>query len=262
MKIRLLISFILVSNLSLAYSAEPETMRWKIENVERVALVYAPSAAGPAKVPAIFAFHGHGGNMHFAARGMHFQDAWPEALVVYMQGLPTPSLLKEDRQGQRPGWQHRPGELNDRDLEFFDQALAELRKKYSIDERRIYATGFSNGGFFTYLLWAARPDVFAGFAPGACMVLPALHLTQPRPCLHFGEKSDRLVPFAKQTQTMDEVRKLNGCAARGEPCGTYCTLYPSASGAPLETFIVPGGHLYPPPVTERIVQFFKEHPKP
>ena len=46
-------------------------------------------------------------------------------------------------------------------------ALASLRHTYNIDDDRIYATGFSNGGMFTYLLWAKRPNVFAAFAPVA-----------------------------------------------------------------------------------------------
>jgi hypothetical protein len=28
--------------------------------------------------------------MHFVARGMALQNYWPEAIVVYPQGLPTP----------------------------------------------------------------------------------------------------------------------------------------------------------------------------
>ena len=40
-----------------------------------------------------------------------------------------------------------------------------------MDETRIYATGFSNGAGFTYLLWAARPTVFAAFAPVAGRLL-------------------------------------------------------------------------------------------
>jgi len=60
-------------------------------------------------------------------------------------------------------------------------------------------------------------------------------------------KRDRLVRFERQEQTIKEVRKLNSCEGPGKPCGTYCTLYPSASGTPVETFIFPGGHLYPPP---------------
>lgn len=42
---------------------------------------------------------------------------------------------------------------------------------------------------------------------------------------------------------------------------SYCTLYPSASGTPVETFILPGGHLYPPPVAALIVKFFRENPR-
>ena len=33
--------------------------------------------------------------------------------------------------------------------------------KFKIDEKRVYATGHSNGGGFTYLLWTCRPDAFA-----------------------------------------------------------------------------------------------------
>jgi polyhydroxybutyrate depolymerase len=253
------LAFLALASMSLA--REPVPMKWTVENTERDALVFPPLSSSSAKAPIVFAYHGHGGNMRFAARGMHFQDEWPEAVVVYMQGLPTPSLMLEDRQGERPGWQHHPGELHDRDLKFFDTVLATLREKYAVDDRRIYATGFSNGGYFTYLLWAARPNVFAAFAPGAATVLPSFQLTQPRPMLHYGGQHDRLVRFAKQRATIDQVLKLNGCAARGESCGPNCTLYPSAKGAPVETFIHPAGHIYPPTVTGLIVKFFQEHPR-
>jgi polyhydroxybutyrate depolymerase len=31
-----------------------------------------------------------------------------------------------------------------------------MKQDYRVDEQRIYATGHSKGGAFTYLLWAAR----------------------------------------------------------------------------------------------------------
>jgi hypothetical protein len=114
---------------------------------------------------------------------------------------------------------------------------------------------------FTYLLWSQRPNVFAAFAPGGAVILPSVRVTQPRPALHFGGERDRLARFAKQQETIEQIRKLNGCAARGESCGTYCTLYPSSTGTPVETFIHPSGHFYPPPITEKIVKFFQEHPR-
>src|SRR5260370_1318733 len=112
-------------------------------------------------------------------RGMAFENSWPEAIVVYPQGLPTPGIIM-DPKGERPGWQREPEQEHDRDLKFVDAILATLRKKYSVDPYRIYATGFSNGGLFTYLLLSQRPNVFAAFAPGGAVLLASVPLTQHR----------------------------------------------------------------------------------
>ena len=241
-------------------AAEPTPTKWNVDGVEREALVYLPATSSKAKPPVIFAFHGHGGNMHFAARGMAFQNSWPEAILVYPQGLPTPGIVM-DFEGKKPGWQREPGQENDRDLKFVDAILASLRKKYSIDEKRIYATGFSNGGLFTYLLLSQRPNVFAAFAPGGAVLLPSVPLTEARPVFHYGGRSDRLARFSKQEATIEQLRKFNGCAAQSQACGENCTLYPSAEGTPVETFIHPLGHMYPPQVTPLIVKFFQENPR-
>jgi polyhydroxybutyrate depolymerase len=243
-----------------ALAVEPVPTKWKVDGVEREAVVYLPSTSSEAKPPVIFAFHGHGGNMHFAARGMAFQHSWPEAIVVYPQGLPTPGIVM-DLEGKKPGWQREAGQQGDRDLKFVDAILSSLREKYSIDEHRIYATGFSNGGLFTYLLLSQRPDVFAAFAPGGAVLLPSVPLTQAHPVFHYGGKSDQLARFAKQEATIEQLRKFNGCAEQGEACGENCTLYPSAKGAPVETFIHPLGHIYPPQVTPLIVKFFQDNPR-
>ena len=67
--------------------------------------------------------------MHFAERGMGFQNFWPEAIVVYPQGLPTPGLIMDEK-GEKPGWQREPGKQQDRDLKFetkvFQAASPEL----------------------------------------------------------------------------------------------------------------------------------------
>jgi polyhydroxybutyrate depolymerase len=258
LRISILLAVLCIS--SAVFARDPIIKKWTVGADEREALIYLPPTSSAAKAPVVFAFHGRGDNMRFAARGMHFQDAWSEAIVVYMQGLPIPGKLGDEK-GVRPGWQHDPGELGNRDLKFFDAVLATVREKYSIDDRRIYATGFSNGGFFTYSLWVERPDAFAAFAPGAATILPSLRLTRPLPALHFGGRRDWLVKFKDQEKTIESVRKLDGCSARGEPCGMNCTLYPSATGTRLATFIHLAGHIYPPPATALIVKFFQEHPR-
>jgi len=185
------------------------------------------------------------------------QSYWPEAIVVYPQGLPTPGIVM-DFEGKKPGWQREPGQEHDRDLKFIDAILATLREKYSIDESRIYATGFSNGGLFTYLLLSQRANVFAAYAPSGSVLLPQVPLAQARPVFHYGGQSDRLARFDKQQATIDQLRKFNGCSAQGEWYGSNCTLYRSAKGAPVATFIHSGGHFYPPAVTPLIVKFFQD----
>lgn len=241
------------------FAAEPTLSKWTVDGAEREALVYLPATSSNVKPPVIFAFHGHGGNMHLAARGMAFQKSWPEAVVVYPQGLPTPGIVM-DLEGKKPGWQRHVGQERDRDLKFVDAILVTLREKYSIDGNRVYATGFSNGGLFTYLLLSQRPNAFAAFAPGGAVLLPQVTLTMARPVLHYGGKSDRLARFEKQEATIEQLRKFNDCAGQAEGCGENCTIYGSGKAAPVETFIHPLGHFYPLQVTPLIVKFFQDHP--
>jgi polyhydroxybutyrate depolymerase len=259
---KLLVSLVLaiVSATSTALAVEPAPTKWTVDGVEREALVVLPSTSSKSKPPVILAFHGHGGNMHFAERGMAFQDFWPEAMVVYPQGLPTPGIIL-DQKGERPGWQREPSQEHDRDLKFVDAMLATLRQKYSIDDARVYATGFSNGGLFTYLLLSQRPSVFAAFAPGGSALMRSVSLTEPRPVFHYGGEKNQLARFSRQQETIEQIRKFNGCAAQGESCGANCTIYPSAKGAPVAAFIHPFGHIYPPQVTPLIVHFFEENPR-
>jgi polyhydroxybutyrate depolymerase len=233
---------------------------WKADGVTREALIYAPATARTVPTPVVFAFHGHGGTMRQAATQFAYHKHWPEAIVVYMQGLNTPGALT-DPKGKKPGWQKTFGDQGDRDLKFFDAELAALHKDYKVDEKRIYATGHSNGGGFTYLLWAARGDVFAAVAPCAAAAKPEFkqHM-KPKPVLHVAGENDPLVKFAWQQRTIDELRKINGCG-EGKPWDEHCTMYPSRIGTPVVAYIHSGGHLFLDDVPLVIVKFFKQYAK-
>lgn len=235
-----------------------QNLTFNVDGSERMALVYVAPPAGTNPAPLVFVFHGHGGNSRQVARSFHIEKEWPEAIVVYMQGLPTAGQLT-DPKGERKGWQAASGDNDDRDLKFFDAVLARLKQDHNVDAKRIYVTGHSNGGGFTYLLWLTRGDVFAAVAPCAAVAKYAMQL-KPKSVMHIAGEKDPLVKFSWQQLMMDTVRKVNGCAATGEPWAAECTLYPSTNGTPVVTFIHPGGHVVPPSAPALIVKFFKQRP--
>lgn len=239
---------------------------WNVEGTTREALVYIPESAKTKLTPIIFAFHGHGGNMERVSRSWDYQKLWPQAIVVYMQGLKTPGQLT-DPEGKRTGWQKTVGDQNDRDLQFFDVVLNSLGKEYNVDKNRIYATGHSNGGSFTYLLWEARSNVFAAFAPSAAVSksLGARGMKPnpnyvPKPVFAIAGQNDPLVHFDWQEGMIDWLRSLNKCSS-GQPWDVdkKITLYPSSVNAPVLTYIHPGGHIVPEDAPALIVKFFQEH---
>ena len=239
--------------------ADGRTRTWTIDGVEREAIVHLPAkstADSPIKSPLILAFHGHGGRAANVQRSMHFQDEWPEAIVVYPQGLATKS--QRDPEGTKAGWQNRVGEFGDRDIKFVDAIAESLRNEGWVDDARVFATGHSNGGGFTYALWNARPGMLTAVAPVAAGSFDVLKLT-PLACMHVAARADKIVLFARQERTMAAVRRINGCPDdEGKPWAKDCMRWDSSKRAPFVAMIVDGGHEYPREAPPLIVRFFKE----
>ncbi len=242
---------------SLAEAAQPEKLSVDVGGVEREAIVYAPASKPKSgSSPLLFVFHGHGGNMKSFARNSRYQEVWPEAIVVYPQGLNTPTRV--DPEGKKPGWQRSAGDQKDRDLKFVDAMLAALKKKHVVDDKRVYATGFSNGGVFTYLLWAERPDVFAAFAPCGGLPLPTVQVKVAKPVFIVAGEVDPLVKIADQKAMVERVRDLDGAASPGKSANG-AMVYESKQGTPVETLLHSGGHVLPHEAPKLIVDFFRDH---
>jgi len=243
---------------------------WAVDGVAREALVHLPATAQSTPSPVLFAFHMRGGTMQQAAASFAYHKHWPEAIVLYMQGLDN-----DDTKTVKPGWQSHLGEDNDRDLKFFDLVLESLKKDSRVDEKRIYAAGFSNGGRFTYLLWAERGDVFAAVAPSAASVNigdptrprpgnPAIRIVtkyvKPKPVVLAIGENDPVARFDGQKRLVETFRKINRCDGE-RPWGERCTLYPSKDGTPVLAYIHPGEHKWAAAASPIIVNFFKEFGK-
>ena len=246
-----------------AWAATPEPQpllrrEWIVDGVARDALVYVPPDGKP--VAALLVFHGHGGTMRATADNWSYHTRWPEAVVIYPQGLTTPGL-QSDPKGERSGWQSAAGQKGDRDLKWVDAILASVRADYHVDARHTYATGHSNGGVFTYLLWAQRGAQFGAFAPGASVdsldvghTLPTL---TPKPVFVIAGEKDPQVKFAWQERMIAGLRKLNQCGP-GQSEDRGRVRYPSPLEAPVVTYIHPNGHGLPPSALPLVVAFFQE----
>lgn len=244
---------LLAAVMLLPAAAHAQVVSWTVDGVKREALVFVPQKdPAPNKIPVIFAFHWHGGTMEQDAQIFHFQELWPEALVVYPQGLPTRPTIPNDY-----GWQVAPGQQDDRDMKFFDAILSDLRKKFPIDDRRIYAAGFSNGSGLSFLMWGERAKTFAGFAIVAGRIANGVQLTVPKPAYFVVGTMDP--GFKEIMDSINRVRVLDEATALGKPCGEGCTEYPSTKSAPVTTYIHDHGHVYPLYVSDKFVAFFKEH---
>jgi polyhydroxybutyrate depolymerase len=234
-----------------------ETRHWTIDGVDRVALVHVPAMAKASPRPVVFAFHGHGGTANQAAKAFAIHKHWPQAIVVYMEGLPT--AAGNDPEGKQSGWQYNAGENDDRDVKFFDAVLGDLHQDLKVDDKRVYAIGFSNGGGFTYVLWSLRGDQISAVVSCAMRASRKLISTfKAKPLLQIAGNEDTLQPVSEEEKTVLAVAKLNECG-EGRPWGTRtgCTIYPSETGTPVVFFVHSGGHEVPKEAPSRIVEFLK-----
>jgi polyhydroxybutyrate depolymerase len=232
---------------------------WMVNGVERSALIAAPATRGTDKggPPLVLVFHGHGGSSAQAARSFRLHEAWPEAIVIYPQGVSTVGQVT-DPEGRQPGWQHRPGGAADRDLKFVDVMLTWAAERYAFNSAQLFAAGHSNGGSMVYVLWAARGDRFAAFAPSSSVFrLAEIKTAKPKPVFIVAGRQDALVPFATQQLSLAGVLRLNQAPREGQKWSGAAQRHTSAVGADVVTYIHPGGHPMPADSGALMVQFFK-----
>lgn len=122
------------------------------------------------KYPLVLVFHGGGGNADHIREVTQFsQHAEEEGfIVVYPDGSG-----RFDRRFLTWNCGFCCGyalENNVDDIGFIRALIQYLTDEYSINESRIYATGFSNGGIMSYYAGAELSDVIAAIAPVAAQI--------------------------------------------------------------------------------------------
>jgi polyhydroxybutyrate depolymerase len=162
-----------------------------VGKVERTYIVHCPASAGEEAMPLLFAFHGGGGKGIGMIRLTHLNKIADEKhfIVAYPDGA-------------NHHWNDGRA-INDDgvdDIAFVRAMVEEICKNYRVDRSRIYATGISNGGFFSQRLACQAADLIAAVASVAASTTPALVKTcvdgKPVPIMFVLGTNDPIVPFA------------------------------------------------------------------
>ena len=245
-------------------AAGPHERTITVGEATRVYLVEV-GAELAARPPVVFAWHGFGSRAENSLEAMKTETLWTDAVVVAPRGMPR--TFDQFGDTPRPGWQVAAGELDDRDLLFFDAMLAELESLGCVDASRVYSTGFSNGGFFSNVLACHRADALAAAAPtggGGPFVKPC---GRKIPVLITHGRADKVVPYASAHKTYQSWVAHNACA---EGPGTVspdaeegCVVAAGcAEESPVRMCSYDIGHQWPQGQSERVAGFLRQFSNP
>lgn len=170
------------------------TFTLETDTVTHSVRVFVPPSFDGSPVPLVMNFHGLGSDGPQQAIFTDYETlARTEGfIVVHPTGLPAEG-------DNRNAWELEQFDAPDRD----DIAMTELLidrmvADWCVDPRRVYATGMSNGGFFTSRLVCELPNRIAA-------AVSVAGLTHPDSC-----QPDRAVPFMAFHGTADEVVPFAG----------------------------------------------------
>jgi polyhydroxybutyrate depolymerase len=168
----------------------------RVGDLDRRYLVHVPPQYDPAEpMPLMLAFHGGGANAATMAAFSGLDEKADEAgfIVVYPEGTGRLPRMLTFNAGNCCG--HAAATDVD-DVAFTRALLDDLATVANIDERRVYATGMSNGAMMAYRLGSELSDRIAAIAPVAGpMGTDGCRPGRPVPVIHFHGDADEFAPF-------------------------------------------------------------------
>jgi len=199
----------------------PPEIQAKTECLNPEYLVFLPAADTDSRLPLVIFLHGAGGVGDDIKQGRVINkptEIW-QGIQKFNKGsaiVAAPQCLQQGRKGERGIW-------TPEDLNLF---LEHLKATMPVDERRVYLTGISMGGYGTWA-WAAHdPQHFAAIAPivggigreGAKAVTPdfdqwARSLAK-LPVYAFVGALDKTVPPERSERMIAAIQKAGGREAK------------------------------------------------
>jgi polyhydroxybutyrate depolymerase len=135
--------------------ARAETRTLDVKGKKRSYVLVAPTIVTPEKkLPLVLVFHGDGGGAEGFHRAFPFERAsGKDALLAYPEGIGASWDLET--------------KIGNKDILFVETLVGELARTQPIDRARIFAVGYSSGGFFSNVLACHRPKLLRAISSSA-----------------------------------------------------------------------------------------------
>jgi len=244
-----------------------------IDGIDRYFKVYVPSSLDLNKKNAlIFALHGGGGDMTIQSNDKYYhQKSSAEKngyILVFANGY------SDFKSGKLATWNAgtccgKAREKNIDDVKFLSSIVETLKNQISIDEKKVFFNGMSNGAMMSYKMACEKSSLVKGIMavagtdntlechPNEAVSILHIHAKDDDHVLvngGFGPKAVRKASSADYNSVMDSINKwvkINQCHKTPkrvlEVKGAYCDLYsPCKNGTEVKVCLTDdGGHSWP-----------------
>ena len=216
MKIRFLIAFIGGSALfscnnndSLRVELGLSKQKLLHNGIKREFILYVPNSfTNDIEFPLMLNFHGFGGQAEGFMQNADMRSLAEinNFILVYPQGT-----LLDEYSHWNPGFDTPDNKSNADDYGFIDLLITRLKEIYNIDLKRVYASGYSNGAFFSYGLACHFSDKIAAIGSVAGTMLAGTYsscqASAPKAMINIHGTSDFVVPYngANGTTSIENV---------------------------------------------------------
>lgn len=228
-------------------SPEPRTAT--VDGIVRRYKIVSSAPFNPS-VPhlVVFAFHGSGGDGESFRRQMGLETRLNDALVIYPDAIERRVWANEFA----THW----GKVAD--LSFVDAIEQDVRRSFCVDTSRVFAVGWSSGGYFANQLGCARRDRFRAIASLSGGGPEEITCDQAIPLFLYHDRDDAKVLYTTGRTSLNAWQTTNGCSDRVRAWGdTGCLFFSECSKAqPIVWCETEGeGHTVPPAIRDRVASF-------
>ena len=175
------------------------------DGVTREYILHVPDgydASSGDALPLVINFHGNGGcASQYSLDGADGSaDMRDEAdrhnfILAYPQGVVREKGSAEWDPGD-PGTE----DINENDVFFTEQLIADIGGTYPVDGARVYAVGYSNGGMMAYGLACAGDTIAAAGVMSGIMLSGSCSASNYTSIIHFHGTSDGALPYDGSTE--------------------------------------------------------------